>query len=179
MSSPQRFAHTVHATVPLPFGEYIVRADGDVLTGVFRVGQRHLPSQDRLGVSISAQGPQSGVIELAIYELMRYARGELTSFSVPFKLNGTPFQRKVWEALSRIPYGKTTTYGELAAEIGVPRAAQAVGAAVGANPVSIIVPCHRVIGATGSLTGYAGGLDTKRALLQLESHDRDEQRRKL
>ena len=101
-------------------------------------------------------------------ELDAYFSGRLQQFSVPMDLRGTPFQLQVWEALCRIPYGKTLTYGELARSIGRPEAARAVGHANGSNPVSIVVPCHRVIGANGSLTGYGGGLHRKDALLRLE-----------
>jgi methylated-DNA-[protein]-cysteine S-methyltransferase len=101
-------------------------------------------------------------------QLQAYACGELTEFAVPIRPSGTEFQMDVWRALTRIPFGTTTTYGRLAAEIGRPLGSRAVGAAVGRNPLGIIVPCHRVIGADGSLTGFGGGLDTKAALLRLE-----------
>ena len=101
-------------------------------------------------------------------ELDAYFHGGLRRFSAPVDLRGTPFQRLVWEALCRVPYGKTLSYGELARSIGRPRAARAVGHAIGSNPVSIAVPCHRVVGADGSLTGYGGGLLRKDALLRLE-----------
>ncbi len=102
-------------------------------------------------------------------ELDSYFTGRLERFSVPLDLRGTPFQLKVWEALSRIPYGKTATYGDIARAIGRPAAVRAVGHAIGQNPAGIIVPCHRVIGADGSLTGYASGLERKRYLLSLEA----------
>ncbi len=89
----------------------------------------------------------------------------------PLRLDGTPFQQQVWRALRTIPHGQTVTYGWLARRVGQPQGAQAVGAANGANPVAIVVPCHRVVGANGALTGYAGGLDAKRALLALEARD--------
>jgi methylated-DNA-[protein]-cysteine S-methyltransferase len=101
-------------------------------------------------------------------QLQAYAAGELTVFEVPIRPSGTDFQMDVWQALARIPYGTTTTYGRLAAEIGRPKGSRAIGAAVGRNPLGIIVPCHRVIGADGSLTGFGGGLETKAALLRLE-----------
>jgi methylated-DNA-[protein]-cysteine S-methyltransferase len=102
-------------------------------------------------------------------QLDEYFAGTRTDFDLPLSLHGTDFQRLVWTELTRIPYGETTSYGELARRIGRPRAMRAVGLANGRNPVSIIVPCHRVIGADGSLTGYGGGLDRKRLLLGLES----------
>ena len=101
-------------------------------------------------------------------EIKEYLAGERRSFDLPLKLEGTPFQQLVWQALRDIPYGETRSYGELAAAIGRPRACRAVGMANHYNPLAIIVPCHRVIGANGRLTGYAGGVEIKRALLKLE-----------
>lgn len=101
-------------------------------------------------------------------ELSDYFDGRLERFEVPLDLRGTPFQREVWVALGRIPYGETRSYGEIAAEIGRPRAYRAVGLANGANPVPLVIPCHRVIAAGGKLGGFGGGLDTKRKLLALE-----------
>ena len=105
-------------------------------------------------------------------ELQEYLDGRRTRFSVPLDLRGTPFQQQVWQALRSIPYGETRSYMDIARAVGRPMASRAVGGAVGSNPVSIIVPCHRVIGANGTLTGYAGGLDRKRALLSLETRIR-------
>jgi methylated-DNA-[protein]-cysteine S-methyltransferase len=102
-------------------------------------------------------------------QLRDYFAGARTAFDVPLDLQGTDFQRAVWNALLNIAPGRTSTYGEIARELGVPSASRAVGAAVGRNPVSIIVPCHRVVGSSGALTGYAGGLDRKRSLLRIES----------
>jgi O-6-methylguanine DNA methyltransferase len=101
-------------------------------------------------------------------QLTAYFAGRLIDFDVPLRLHGTTFQRRVWAALADIPYGETVSYGELAALIGQPTAARAVGLANGRNPIAVIVPCHRVIGSTGSLVGYGGGLDRKRYLLRLE-----------
>lgn len=103
-----------------------------------------------------------------VAELEEYFRGERRDFSVPLAPRGTDFQRRVWDELRRIPYGQTISYRELAARIGRPAAVRAVGRANGTNPIPVIVPCHRVIGADGSLTGYGGGLETKRRLLELE-----------
>ncbi len=108
--------------------------------------------------------------EAMALELDAYFRGSLQVFSSRLDLRGTPFRRQVWEALCRIPYGKTLTYGELARSIGRPEAARAVGQAIGSNPISIAVPCHRVVGTNGSLTGYGGGLRRKVALLRLEGN---------
>jgi O-6-methylguanine DNA methyltransferase len=101
-------------------------------------------------------------------ELNEYFSGSRTAFTVPYRLYGTPYRRRVWDALTEIPYGQTITYGELARRTGQPKAARAVGGANHHNPISIIVPCHRVVGADGSLTGYGGGIDRKAALLRLE-----------
>ena len=105
----------------------------------------------------------------AVHELDAYFAGRLKKFTVPLELRGTPFQKAVWEALLRIPYGETRSYSDIALAIGKPAAVRAVGLANGANPVSIIVPCHRVIGKSGDLVGYGGGLERKRALLDLEA----------
>lgn len=104
----------------------------------------------------------------AVAQLSEYFAGERTEFDLELDMVGTQFQRRVWEALQTIPYGETCSYGEIARQIGSPAASRAVGLANGHNPIGIIVPCHRVIGANGSLTGYGGGLDRKRALLELE-----------
>ena len=119
------------------------------------------------------QGPTSKtnrVISLAKQELNAYFTGELTTFSVPLDWQGTRFQESVWQALLAIPYGKTATYGDVARAIGRPRSSRPVGGAVGKNPLPIIVPCHRIIGSDGSLTGFTGGLDIKIRLLELEGH---------
>lgn len=105
----------------------------------------------------------------ASYQLDAYFAGQLQQFELPLATNGTPFQQSVWDALQEIPYGETCSYGELARRIGKPTASRAVGAANGLNPIPIIIPCHRVIGSSGKLTGFAGGTETKRYLLQLET----------
>ena len=101
-------------------------------------------------------------------QLEEYFAGERTTFDVPLAPEGAPFEREVWRALEEIPYGETVSYGEIARRVGQPTAARAVGTANGRNPIAVIVPCHRVIGANGSLTGYGGGLERKRLLLELE-----------
>jgi methylated-DNA-[protein]-cysteine S-methyltransferase len=139
----------------------LVAGDG-VLTGLFMHAQRHAPPAAAYGTDdASAFGDVTA-------QLAAYFRGELTAFDVPVHLTGTPFQQRVWTALREIPYGETTSYGELAARIGQPGASRAVGLANGRNPIAIIVPCHRVIGADGRLTGYGGGLPRKQQLLSLE-----------
>jgi methylated-DNA-[protein]-cysteine S-methyltransferase len=109
------------------------------------------------------------VMRETMRQLQAYFAGELKSFDVPLEIVGTEFQKRVWSALRTIPYGQTRSYSQIASQIGVPQAVRAVGAANGRNPIPIIVPCHRVIGASGSLVGFGGGLDWKRLLLDLES----------
>jgi len=116
----------------------------------------------------SAAGCATPVVQECLAQLGQYFGGTRTAFTVPLDLRGTEFRQLVWRALQGIPFGQTTTYGSVAAAIAHPRSAHAVGGAVGANPISIIVPCHRVIGSDGSLTGYGGGLDRKRWLLEHE-----------
>jgi len=107
-------------------------------------------------------------LEAALNQLREYFSGSRRAFDLPLDVRGTVFQKAVWDEIARIPYGATTTYGEIAQHIGKPNAARAVGSANGANPLPIVIPCHRVIGADGSLTGYGGGLEMKAALLRLE-----------
>ena len=151
-----------HWTIESPVGPLTLVATGDALCGLYMHEQRHRPADDSLGESDDA--PFAPVLD----ELEEYFAGRRRHFAVPLALAGTPFQRRVWAALREIPYGRTVTYGRIAAEIGRPSASRAVGLAVGRNPIGIVVPCHRVVGSTGRLTGYAGGLDRKRHLLALE-----------
>lgn len=147
-----------------PLGPMIVAATARGLAGVWFDGQRHLPDHDLWPVH-----PEHPVLSQAVLQLDDYFAGRRTVFTLPLDLQGgTPFQQTIWHALQAIPCGHTTSYGALSQRIGKPAAVRAVGAAVGRNPVSVVVPCHRVLGATGALTGYAGGLDRKTALLQLE-----------
>lgn len=148
-----------------PLGPMIVAATVRGLAGVWFDGQRHLPDVSQWPQA-DAQHP---VLANAVRQLGEYFAGTRTQFDLPLDLQGgTPFQQSVWHALLRIPSGSTDSYGALSERIGKPAAVRAVGAAVGRNPLSIVVPCHRVIGANGALTGYAGGLERKTALLQLE-----------
>lgn len=124
--------------------------------------KRHMPIESFI------QGEEVAPLQHAMDELRRYFAGEHLQFSCPLDLHGTPFQIAVWEELFRIPYGETRSYADIARAIGRPAAVRAVGAANGANPIAIIVPCHRVIGSNGSLTGYGGGLPTKEWLLAME-----------
>jgi methylated-DNA-[protein]-cysteine S-methyltransferase len=151
-----------------PLGAIWLAATDTGLAGMWFVGQRHAPDPwDWTRVDNSQQHP---VLNTANHQLQAYFAGHLRRFDLPLDLRGgTPFQQSVWQALLRIPVGETTSYGEISRRIAKPLAIRAVGTAIGRNPISIIVPCHRVLGAGGALTGYAGGLDRKVALLQLES----------
>ena len=147
-----------------PLGTMLLAATDRGLAGVWFVGQRHGP--DSRGWR---EEPQHPVLREAVAQLAAYFAGERTGFDLPLDLSaGTAFQQSVWDALRTIPSGGTTSYAELARRLGKPQAARAIGAAVGRNPVSVVVPCHRVLGTDGTLTGYAGGLERKSALLQLE-----------
>ncbi|MCX5403549.1 methylated-DNA--[protein]-cysteine S-methyltransferase [Streptomyces sp. NBC_00335] len=155
-----------HTVVDSPYGPLtLVAADG-VLCGLYMTGQRHRPAEESFGERVAASEAPFPEVER---QLTAYFAGELTSFDLPVRLEGTEFQRSVWEQLVRIPYGQTWSYGELAAKLGKPNASRAVGLANGKNPVGIIVPCHRVIGSSGSMTGYGGGIDRKVRLLAFES----------
>jgi methylated-DNA-[protein]-cysteine S-methyltransferase len=142
-------------------GDLTLSSDGDVLVGVYF---GHDPA---IGEDAFAATP-GRVLDRTRKELDRYFDGRLREFSVPIEARGTAFQRRVWSALQRIPYGETTSYGAIARQIRSAEAVRAVGAANGANPIPIIIPCHRVIGANGALTGFGGGLVIKRFLLDLE-----------
>ncbi len=160
---------TYTCTVETPLGAMTAAAEQDALIGLWFIGQRHYPAASAHWMNDPAQ-PVFASLRLA---LARYFAGEQESEDVPLAPLGTSFQMAVWDALRRIPYGRTVTYGDLAREIARARglgsmSAQAIGGAVGHNPITILIPCHRVVGADGSLTGYAGGLDRKEALLQLE-----------
>jgi len=146
-----------------PIGTIQLRGTDGALTGVFMETQRHEP------VRPDDAGQDAGPLREARCELEEYFAGERREFSLALEPAGTDFQMRVWQALRAIPYGATISYGELAQRIENPRAVRAVGLANGRNPLSIIVPCHRVIGANGTLTGYGGGLERKRFLLALES----------
>lgn len=152
--------HRIH---PTPVGEYVIVVDDDgALTGIYRDGQRHLPPVDAFGTR------DDQATAAAARQLDDYLAGTRTSFDLQLNPRGTEFQRAVWAAVADIPYGETRTYGEIAEEIGRPTAARAVGAAIGRNPISIVVPCHRVVGSSGALIGYAGGVETKTVLLRME-----------
>ncbi|NTX18143.1 methylated-DNA--[protein]-cysteine S-methyltransferase [Burkholderia cepacia] len=148
--------------IPSPLGDIAVRIEDDALTGLYFVGQKYFPP---VAIVTGADAIARKVAE----EIAEYFTGTRETFSVPIQLRGTAFQRRVWKELLAIPFGELVTYGDITGRVGLPMSgARAVGGAVGRNPVSIMVPCHRVVGASGSLTGYAGGIDRKRALLSLE-----------
>ena len=151
-----------------PLGTYTLVSSrrGVVLVDPEERAEAHLTRWRRDGIQLRENGKQ---ITALARELDSYFARKLRQFTVPLDLRGTAFQLKVWEILCSIPYGIIRSYGEVAQAIGKPRAARGVGQAVGRNPVSIVVPCHRVIGSDGTLTGYGGGLHRKRALLELES----------
>ncbi|TCN30514.1 methylated-DNA-[protein]-cysteine S-methyltransferase [Kribbella orskensis] len=156
-----------YAVIDSPLGRLtLVARDQGELAGLYMEEHRHRPPLETFGIR------DDSVLPEVVQQLKEYFAGERTTFDIPLALTGTPFQHRVWTALQDIPYGETTTYGELAASLGlVPGASRAVGLANGKNPVSIIVPCHRVVGSTGSLTGYGGGLDRKQRLLDHERAD--------
>jgi len=153
---------TSHTIIDTQMGDLTLVAAGGVLTGVYYPG--HWTNPDR-----TAFGPpcDEGFDE-AERQRGEYLAGDRTEFGLPTATAGDTFQQRVWALLNRIPYGETTTYGELARELGDPALARMVGRAVGSNPLSVVVPCHRVVGKDGKLTGYAGGLERKRFLLELE-----------
>ncbi len=158
----------VQTSFQSPLGKMIIAATDKGLAGLWFDGQRHLPAE-LTGPVVWPTEPGHPVLQKVIAQLTEYFSGQRSSFDVPLDLTyGTAFQQSVWQALLKIPQGGTASYGEVSQRIGKPAAVRAVGAAVGRNPVSIIVPCHRVMGAGGALTGYAGGLERKSALLQLE-----------
>jgi methylated-DNA-[protein]-cysteine S-methyltransferase len=154
----------VQARCESPLGPMILAATDRGLAGVWFERQRHLPD-----CSAWPLAPEHPVLRQAAAQLREYFAGERVSFELPLDLHGgTPFQQSVWRALLAIPRGTTVSYRAVSERAGCPSATRAVGAAIGRNPLSIVVPCHRVVGSDGSLTGYAGGLDRKRALLSLE-----------
>jgi len=152
----------VHTVLATTLGELTVVRAGNSLTGLYF--PRHWPRPDR-----AAFGARSGEgFEEVARQLGEFLAGDRSAFDLSLEIRGSEFDRRVWELVGGVPYGETTTYGELARSLGAGAEPRDVGAAVGRNPLCIIIPCHRVVGATGRLTGYAGGLDRKRALLEIE-----------
>lgn len=150
-----------YRTIDSPIGLLTLAGRGHVLTNLRMVDQTYEPNRADWVLDDRAFAE-------AVDQLGGYFAGERTDFDLELSISGTQFQRQVWQALTTIPYGETRSYGEIAEQIGAPGSARAVGLANGRNPIAIIVPCHRVIGASGSLIGYGGGLDRKRSLLELE-----------
>jgi len=162
-AAPQGRRHTV---IDSPYGPLTLVAEGGDLLCLYMEDQRHRPDQSAFGVLVPE--PTEAPFAETVRQLEEYFAGLRDTFDLPLRPQGTPFQQRVWAALREIPCGETWTYGELAAHIGSPTAARAVGLANGKNPIGVIVPCHRVVGSDGSLTGYGGGLDRKQALLDHE-----------
>ncbi|MGJ6980974.1 methylated-DNA--[protein]-cysteine S-methyltransferase [Aestuariimicrobium soli] len=166
-----------HARFDTPVGELTATLAWDesgdgratALTGLYFENHTYPPGSDLMGAPIAADTP--GVLEQLRAELREYFDGRRTRFTVPLETHGDDFSERVWAILREIPHGTTTTYGTIAERLGSKGLAQRVGQAVGHNPISILIPCHRVVGADGSLTGFAGGIDRKRFLLELEEPD--------
>jgi methylated-DNA-[protein]-cysteine S-methyltransferase len=162
--APVSAAAAAHTTIQSGLGDLTVVARGGLVTGLYFPHHWHAPDQSAFGEYADAG------FDGMRRQLDEYLGGERREFDVPVRATGSPFQEQVWELISQIPYGTTVSYGELARELGGGTMAREVGAAVGRNPVSILIPCHRVVGAGGALTGYAGGLRRKRLLLDLEQN---------
>ncbi len=161
------YPRTYWTKLESPVGDLLMLGDGEALSGLYLNGQRDLPAP------APGWARDDERLEPVAAQLREYFEGTRRVFEVPLApRRGSVFQRRVWGELARIPYGETRTYGELASQLGVPNAARAVGHANARNPISIVVPCHRVVGSTGALTGYGGGLERKRWLLELEAAGR-------
>ncbi|GFG55158.1 cysteine methyltransferase [Mycolicibacterium agri] len=158
--------NTRHAVIDNPLGELTLVSDGAALIGLYFRHHWHRPPTQHFGPSIETT--TDDVLAATRRQLTDYLAGERTDFEVPTRLDGNDTHRRIWQRLITIPYGQTLTYGELATELADGTTAQEVGAMVGRNPISIVVPCHRVVGKNGKLTGYAGGLQRKQFLLNLE-----------
>jgi methylated-DNA-[protein]-cysteine S-methyltransferase len=156
-------ACTAQATIATPLGKLLLARTARGLAGAWFEAQKHHP-----GALAAPVDARDALLRDAAAQLAAYFAGHATRFDVPLDLRGTDFQRAVWQALLRIGAGETRSYREVAQAVGSASAVRAVGAAIGKNPLSIVVPCHRVVGSDGALTGYAGGVERKRALLVLE-----------
>lgn len=156
---------TYYTLMQSPLGQMQLISDGAALTGLFTNEHKNGPHPGEDWV----RDDNHALLTEARRQIAAYFAGQRKTFDLPLSPRGTEFQRRVWDALGGIPYGTTISYGELARRIGDPKAFRAVGLANGSNPISIIVPCHRVIGANGKLTGYGGGIERKKALLELEA----------
>lgn len=155
-----------YKSMPSPVGQLTLVARDGKLTAI--LWEKERPNRVRLGALQEANN--SPVLEETERQLKEYFAGTRNRFELELDFAGTDFQKKVWQALLTIPFGETRSYSQIAAQIGSPKAVRAVGAANGRNPISIVAPCHRVIGASGGLTGFAGGLEAKQYLLELEEH---------
>lgn len=163
VAAPDARGPTRYAILPSPIGDLLFTADAAGLTGLYMTPHKDRPAKTAAWIH------DERALSAALAQMKAYFAGELTEFHLPLAPAGTDFQLRVWRALLAIPFGETTTYGALAKRLGNPNASRAVGLANGQNPISIIVPCHRVVGSDGSLTGYGGGLDRKRFLLDYEA----------
>jgi len=150
--------HKTYYIYDSPYGDIVIESDGDAITGI----------KTKSNTKPSGKKEASTLTNVAAKQLEEYFSGKRKRFDLPLNPNGTDFQRTVWKALSDIPYGKTKTYKQIAEKIGNPKACRAVGMANNKNPIWIVIPCHRVIGADGTLTGYGGGINMKKRLLELE-----------
>ncbi len=155
-----------HTTIDTALGRLSVVAADDTLTGVYFPGHRPPPA---VAFGPEVAGGSDSLLAEAGAQLDAYLQATRVGFDLPIRTHGSPFEERIWGLLRGIPYGETTTYGTLATRLGDGSLARAVGRTVGRNPLSVVIPCHRVVGSQGQLTGYAGGLDRKRRLLQLES----------
>ena len=158
--------YTRHTFAATTLGDIMLVASDGAIVGLYFSGHWYLPKQDAIGPRVELE--TDSLLAEAAAQLRDYLDGSRESFDLPTAAHGTPLQEQVWDILKQIPFGETTTYGAIAAQLGDRSLAQAVGQAVGHNPLSIIVPCHRVVGSTGKLTGFAGGLERKQVLLDLE-----------
>ncbi len=153
--------------MPSPLGEILLvaNAQGDALCGLYLEGQKYFPEDAALWTA----SPRLPLFRDAVAQLGEYFAGRREIFAIPLEPAGTAFQRTVWREIARVPYGGTISYAGLAMRCGRPSAVRAAGAATGRNPITVVIPCHRIVGSGGALTGYAGGLDRKRALLAIEA----------
>lgn len=158
---------TRHTIVDTTLGEITIVATGETITGLYFARHVRRPSAEVLGLGVATT--EDELLGEAAWQLIEHLQGMRRSFELPLAATGDEFQQSVWAKVNEVPFGRTTTYGTIAAQLGDPRRAYQVGQAVGANPLCIFVPCHRVVGSAGALTGYAGGLERKRALLELEA----------
>lgn len=158
---------TYYTQIEVPnFGTFLALSDGQALTGLYVAGQKYEPRKD----SSWRRAPELPLFAKLSTQLHEFLGGKRQTFDISYCFAfGTPFQQKIWHALAQIPYGQTTSYGSVAQSLGISKSVRAVGAAIGRNPLLVVIPCHRVVGKDGKLTGFAAGIDKKRLLLELES----------